>query len=546
MTRRKHHHHQQVWKFVSSLILSTNLFRLLRRPDYATAKEVSLSMLRIAAMDGQVQKAYIGPTKVVFSTRQQQQQGQGVWNRTTLPTIPGIQSTMIDLLSNGGCDDISALPESFASQMVTPLLAALPFVYLAFVYRLLKHMRDGGIDGDGGSSFLSTRLLGTIGGSGNNNRPSAPRTRFSDVAGLDTILPEVQEIVSYLRHPGGYHALGAEPPRGILLHGPPGAGKTLLARAVAGEADCDAFIACSGSDFCELYVGRGASRVRSLFQEARRVARKRHHQTLTSTNRWFASLWPNSSTCGNNGRLNPNRHCDRSDNIQRPATAIIFIDELDALAKNRSHGGILNSNDERDQTLNQLLTEMDGFFEDGLSKKVGGGNDDYDDDDDRVTIIVIGATNRAQVLDPAILRRFDRQIYVPYPDMDGRKAILKIHAFKTRCRFSTVNWDYLAEQTANFSGSDLRQVVNDAALLAVRQKKERVDQSHLIQAIQRAPSWKDQRGNKLQQQQLQATGNQPYYYSSFGPSSSSPLFQLGRNSRQDKEPPLMWLPPEDD
>jgi ATP-dependent Zn protease len=607
----------QIWKFVSSLFLTTNLLSsLLRRPEYATAREVSLSILRKAAQNGQIQKALIGPSTIVFFSKtttpattqiNHDRSPDGRWNRTVLPSIDGIQSTMMDLLSTGGCDDISALPQPFSSRLVTPLLTAVPFIYLAFVYRLLKHMRDTttGIDGDSTSSsftsFLSTRLLSGRdeaptsrrgSSSSSTNHPSIPRTRFTDIAGLDSIVPEVQEIVSYLSHPRMYQTIGAQPPRGILFHGPPGGGKTLLARALAGEAGCDAFIACTGSDFCEMYVGRGAARIRSLFHAARTAALQRHRQqqqqqqlhNQTGIGWWFPSTpWPYCLIHNNNnGNENKGSEVDPSSSpiLERPATAIIFIDELDALAKNRSHGGIMNSNDERDQTLNQLLTEMDGFFEDGttcgtsktMKKKIntkGGDNDtninkeDIDDDDDnnnRVILIVIGATNRAQVLDPAILRRFDRQIYVPYPDLEGRKAILKIHASKTQCRFSTVNWDFLAEQTVHFSGSDLKQVVNDAALLAVRQKKERVDQNHLLHAIQRAPaSSKVQRGyatTSRQQQHLHASGNQPQqYYSSFGPSSSSsqssssPLFQLGRNngSRHDKkEPPLMWLPPEDD
>ncbi|KAL3902868.1 MAG: hypothetical protein SGARI_005640, partial [Bacillariaceae sp.] len=169
----------------------------------------------------------------------------------------------------------------------------------------------------------------------------------------------------------------------------------------------------------------------------------------------------------------------------RPPTAIIFIDELDALAKSRS-SGLMSSNDERDQTLNQLLTEMDGFFD----RSSGRHSNDIES---LVTIIVIGATNRPEMLDPAILRRFDRQIYVHAPNAAGRQEILKIHAAKTKCRFSTIHWEYLSDQTHGFSGSDLKQVVNDAALLAVRQKSKYVEQGHLIQAIQRAKTSKVQR-----------------------------------------------------
>lgn len=167
---------------------------------------------------------------------------------------------------------------------------------------------------------------------------------------------------------------------------------------------------------------------------------------------------------------------------ERLPTGIIFIDELDALAKSRAHGAI-HGNEERDQTLNQLLTEMDGFFEAAA----------FSDPLRLVTVIVIGATNRPEMLDPAILRRFDRQLFVHLPSPAGRKEILKIHAAKTNCRFSTIHWEYLSDQTHNFSGSDLKQIVNDAALLAVRQKSKRIEQGHFLQAIQRAKSTKVQR-----------------------------------------------------
>lgn len=177
-----------------------------------------------------------------------------------------------------------------------------------------------------------------------------------------------------------------------------------------------------------------------------------------------ASVWLPWSTAATSRKKN-----------QRPPTAIIFIDELDALAKSRSYGGA-TSNDERDQTLNQLLTEMDGFPSQASD----------------VTIIIIAATNRADVLDPAILRRFDRQIHVPYPDRHGRRDILKIHARRIQCHMEQVNWELLAspELTGEFSGSDLRNVVNDAALLAVRDRSNSVKQSHLLHAIRRARAMK--------------------------------------------------------
>ncbi|EED90601.1 hypothetical protein THAPSDRAFT_35798, partial [Thalassiosira pseudonana CCMP1335] len=276
---------------------------------------------------------------------------------------------------------------------------------------------------------------------------------FDDVAGIDSALQELSEVISYLRHPDAFHTVGASPPRGILLHGPPGSGKTLLARAIAGEAGrsiggvgslglgatVDSFVVCSGSDFVETYVGRGAARVRALF---------RGHQS---------------------------------------PMAIIFIDEIDALAKRRDTGMGLPSSlggggcDEREQTLNQLLTEMDGFATGSSSASHGGGPPS-------VIVIVIAATNRPECLDPAILRagRFDRHVKVPLPDARGREAILRVHSRNIRWDQSSVNFGELAgAPTNNFSGADLKNVTNEAALLAVRSKSLVVKQHHLLEAVQK-------------------------------------------------------------
>jgi len=241
---------------------------------------------------------------------------------------------------------------------------------------------------------------------------SSQKVSFEDVAGVDEAVEEVKEVVSFLKEPNRYTRLGAKLPKGILLVGPPGTGKTLLARAVAGEAGVP-FFSLSGSDFVEMFVGLGAARVRDLFKDAK-----------------------------------------------TKAPCIIFIDELDAVGKNRSQGVYTGSNDERENTLNQLLTEMDGF-------------------DPQVGIIIMGATNRPEVLDPALLRpgRFDRQILVDRPDLTGRKEIFKVHTRDLSLN-EDVNFHTLAAETPGFAGAEIANVCNEAALLASREGSNTVSVSH--------------------------------------------------------------------
>ena len=232
-----------------------------------------------------------------------------------------------------------------------------------------------------------------------------PKTSFADVAGLDEAIEELQEVKEYLQNPGKFQAMGAKIPRGVLLFGPPGTGKTLLARAVAGEAGVP-FFSISGSDFVEMFVGVGAARVRDLFEQAK-----------------------------------------------ASAPGIVFIDEIDAVGRHRG-AGLGGGHDEREQTLNQLLVEMDGF-------------------DQRSTVILMAATNRPDILDPALLRpgRFDRQVMVDRPDLEGRKAILKVHA-KGKPIDPRVDLAILARRTPGFTGADLANVINEAALLAAQTRQE--------------------------------------------------------------------------
>jgi cell division protease FtsH len=245
-----------------------------------------------------------------------------------------------------------------------------------------------------------------------------PKTTFTDVAGVDEAIEELQEVKEYLQNPAKFQAMGAKIPRGVLLFGPPGAGKTLLARAVAGEAGVP-FYSISGSDFVEMFVGVGAARVRDLFEQAK-------------TN----------------------------------APAIVFIDEIDAVGRHRG-AGLGGGHDEREQTLNQLLVEMDGF-------------------DQRTAVILMAATNRPDILDPALLRpgRFDRHVVIDRPDLEGRKGILRVHA-RGKPFDETVALDTVAKRTPGFTGADLANVINESALLAARWGKKAIGMREVDEAIDR-------------------------------------------------------------
>jgi len=274
--------------------------------------------------------------------------------------------------------------------------------------------RLGGGGGPGGQIFNIGKSRAQVfeGGKSTN-------VTFNDVAGLDEAKEELQEIVDFLKTPKKYTSLGAKIPKGALLVGPPGTGKTLLAKAIAGEANVP-FFSLSGSDFVEMFVGVGASRVRDLFKQAK-----------------------------------------------EKAPAIIFIDEIDAIGRARGRSVSMGANDERENTLNQLLTEMDGF----------GTNSG---------VILIGATNRADVLDRALMRpgRFDRQIFVDMPDLNGRVAIFKVH-LKPLKLDTAVDVDFLARQTPGFSGADIANICNEAALIAARKKKDHVEKQDFLDAVDR-------------------------------------------------------------
>src|ERR687897_326477 len=294
---------------------------------------------------------------------------------------------------------ITARPQGESVPWFVSLLVSwLPFIALIGVWIFLSRQMQGAGGKALGFGKSRAKLLTEAHG----------RVTFEDVAGVDEAKSDLQEIVEFLRDPGKFQRLGGRIPRGVLLVGPPGTGKTLIARAVAGEANVP-FFTISGSDFVEMFVGVGASRVRDMFEQAK-----------------------------------------------KNAPCIIFIDEIDAVGRHRG-AGLGGGNDEREQTLNQLLVEMDGF-------EANEG------------IIIIAATNRPDVLDPALLRpgRFDRQIVVPNPDVNGREKILRVHMRKVPLA-ADVDVKVIARGTPGFSGADLENLVNEAALLAARQNKERVD-----------------------------------------------------------------------
>ncbi|WP_196891704.1 ATP-dependent zinc metalloprotease FtsH [Aureivirga marina] len=295
------------------------------------------------------------------------------------------------------------------------LLTLLPFIFIIGLWIFfMRRMSGGGAGGPGGQIFNIGKSKAKL-----FDNDQKVKVNFKDVAGLEGAKEEVTEIVDFLKNPKKYTSLGGKIPKGALLVGPPGTGKTLLAKAVAGEAGVP-FFSLSGSDFVEMFVGVGASRVRDLFKQA-----------------------------------------------QQKSPSIIFIDEIDAIGRARGKNNFTGGNDERENTLNQLLTEMDGF-----------GTD--------TNVIVIAATNRADVLDKALMRagRFDRQIYVDLPDLNERKQIFKVH-IKPLKMDADVDIDFLSQQTPGFSGADIANLCNEAALIAARNGKKAVHHQDFMNAVDR-------------------------------------------------------------
>ncbi|MFY0714805.1 ATP-dependent zinc metalloprotease FtsH [Seonamhaeicola sp. NFXS20] len=347
--------------------------------------------------------------------------------QTFIPTvgrIPNYEFEFGDLQNfenklNSIIDNLDAKPivefDTETDTIGNLLIGILPFILLIGVWIFIMRRMSGGAGGGAGGQIFN------IGKSKAKlfDQNTEVKTSFKDVAGLEGAKEEVQEIVDFLKFPEKYTTLGGKIPKGALLVGPPGTGKTLLAKAVAGEAKVP-FFSLSGSDFVEMFVGVGASRVRDLFKQAK-----------------------------------------------EKSPSIIFIDEIDAIGRARGKNAMSGSNDERENTLNQLLTEMDGF----------GTN---------TNVIVLAATNRADILDKALMRagRFDRQIYVDLPDVRERKEIFEVHLRPLK-KAKDLDTDFLSKQTPGFSGADIANVCNEAALIAARNGKKEVDKQDFLDAVDR-------------------------------------------------------------
>ena len=370
--------------------------------------------------DGAVKRAFITQDQIRYELTAPEEGSPPV-----LATTPIFDMDLPQRLEAKGVEFAAAPPKK--PNIFTTILSWVvpPLIFILVLQFFARRSMGGGAQG--ALSFTKSKAKVYV-------PDEESRVTFADVAGVDEAKDELTEIVDFLKTPERYAEIGARIPKGVLLVGPPGTGKTLLSKAVAGEAGVPFFI-ISGSEFVELFVGAGAARVRDLFEEAK-----------------------------------------------KKAPCIIFIDELDAIGKSRSGSmGVVGGNDEREQTLNQLLTEMDGFA--AQDKPV----------------IVLAATNQPEVLDAALLRpgRFDRQVLVDRPDLSGRKTILEIYAKKVKLA-EGVDLNSVAQATSGFAGADLANLVNEAALLAARGKRTRVEQQDLGEAIERVVAGLEKKSRVLQ------------------------------------------------
>jgi len=376
------------------------------------SKPLNYSEFKQYVVNKQISKVAIGQSFIKANGK------EGAINYVFTIRRVGHDETLIPLLEKHGIEYKGVSETNWFTDMLGWML---PIFLIMGIWMLMANRMQskmgGGILGMGSSKKLVNS--------------EKPKIKFEDVAGVDEAKEEVVEIVDFLKYPDRYINLGAKIPKGVLLVGSPGTGKTLLAKAVAGEADVP-FFSVSGSSFIEMFVGVGAARVRDLFDQAK-----------------------------------------------KDAPAIVFIDEIDAIGKSRAANGNMGGNDEREQTLNQLLAEMDGF-----------GTD--------TPVIVLAATNRPEVLDPALLRpgRFDRQVLVDKPDFDGRVKILKVHAKEIKLD-DDADLDEIAKLTAGLAGADLANIINEAALLAGRREKKTVTHLELAESVERAIAGLEKKSRRI-------------------------------------------------
>ena len=383
------------------LILNATVFPLLMSPQ---VKEVDYSEFLQMMNDKQVKEVEIQSDQILFSDTSEDTQ----YYKTGRMDDP----QLIDRLQASGASFGSEIvpQQSGLSAFLTEFLLPMIFFVLIGQFFFKRMFKGGGAGLSNAMSFGTSNAKVYV--------PSETGIKFADVAGEEEAKEALQEIVDFLHDPSKYQDIGAQMPKGALLVGPPGTGKTLLAKAVAGEANVP-FFSIAGSEFVEMFVGMGASKVRDLFKQA-----------------------------------------------NEKAPCIVFIDEIDTIGKKRESSGAIGGNDEREQTLNQLLTEMDGF-------------------DGSKGVVILAATNRPEILDPALLRpgRFDRRVPVELPDMAGREAILRVHAKKIRLS-DDVDFTAIARASAGCSGAELANLINEAALRAVRMGRRTVNQSDLEESIE--------------------------------------------------------------
>lgn len=397
----------RVLNFLPYIIVMIAIAVLFSMNGGSTSKDLSYGELKQIIAEKKIEESVISIGNNVINVRgSYKEDNHEMIFSSTVPSTEGEIETLLEELKDS---KISVMDANQSNLFLETLLSLVPFVFIVLLGLWMMN-KMGGAGSANAKAFEFGKSRAQL--------EDKSKVRFSDVAGCDEEKQEMEEIIDYLKYPKKFQRMGARIPKGVLLSGHPGTGKTLLAKAVAGEANVP-FYSISGSDFVEMFVGVGASRVRDMFKKA-----------------------------------------------QQTAPCIVFIDEIDAVGRQRG-AGFGGGHDEREQTLNQLLVEMDGMEE-------------------NTGVVVIAATNRPDVLDPALLRagRFDRQITVALPDRNGRKAILEVHARNKKIA-ADVDLDGLAKRTPGFSGADLENVLNEAAILSVRENLEEIHTAQIDEAIDR-------------------------------------------------------------